>query len=81
MAGWLAGWRSLQVQHLERFNLRGSAAGLLLLAGEEAAAAAARPRTQLEQTRSVYLQNTFEPLAFYRLPTVDPRTWVHVLEA
>ena len=55
---------------------------MLLVAGEEAAAAAgARARTPLEQTRSVYLQNSFEPLAFYRLPTVDPRTWVHVLEA
>ena len=60
----------------------GSTAGLLLVAGEEAGAAAgARARTPLEQTRSVYLQNTFEPLAFYRLPTVDPRTWVYVLEA
>ena len=76
---------TLQVQHLERFNLGGSAAGLVLVAGEEAAAAVgprARPRRDAwEYTRSVYLQNAFVHTAFYQLPTLDARTWLYVLES
>ena len=73
---------ALQVMHLERHNLGGTAAALRFVAGEDAVAAAAPApgRSPWEQTRSVYLQTSFESGAFYQLPTLDDSTWLYVLE-